>query len=213
MLNFNEISTAQFSDLIKDVFCSTDNVRQFGQSIPNPNNAEQDPTTINTFNMLVEMSENMETFDLNSFGMYEDTLIDTLELVYTEVNHINTYNWSSPISNHLDFKVFQSDVDEDQYFIVMNVQNGYSDVRTGYNLQIGFSIDCRHFDWCHIFTELNNYMESFEIKGFYFDFDMFMESGCFRVYNEDLEIDLCDVYIGNFEDCKQWIEDKEYLNA
>ena len=212
MNNFNEISTPELNQIIKDVFCSNDTVNQFGQTIPNPNVNEQDSTTINTFNMLIEMSENMDTFDLNKFGMYKDTLIDEIEETHTEINHINTYNWSSPLSNHLDFKVFQSDIDSDQYFIVMNVQNGYSDVRTGYNLQIGFFVDCRHFEWIYLFTELNSYTESFEIDGFYFDFNMFMEFGCFNVYNENFDIDLYDVCIGDYSDCKEWIENKEYLN-
>ena len=205
-----EISTKELSELIKDVFMSKETVNQFGQAIKNPNLGDHDQSLINTFNVLIEISENLDTYNLNKFGMYEDTLIDQIEETYTEKNHINTYNWSSPLSNDLDFKVFQSDLDEDQYFVVMNVQDGYSDVRTGYNLQIGFYIEQRFFEWIYLFHELNTAMECFMIGDFCFDFDIFMEHGCYRVYNEELDLDNYDVYIGDYEDCKQWIENKEY---
>ena len=212
MQNFQnlEITTKDLSELIKEVFMSSDTVNQFGQTIPNPNLGDYPQDQINTFNVLTEISENFDTYNLNQFGMYEDSLINQLEETYTEINHINTYNWSSPLTNELDFKVFQSDIDCDQYFVIMNVHNGYSDVRTGYNLQIGFFIEQRFFEWHSLFSELNSYNESFEIDGFCFDFTIFSEYECFNVYNPDLDIDLYDVYIGDYNDCQEWIKNKEY---
>ena len=205
-----EISTKDLNELIKEIFMSHDTVNQFGQNIPNPNLGNHEETLINTFNVIIEISQQIDTYNLNQFGMYEDSLIDLIEENYSEINHVNTYNWNSPLTNDLDFKIFQCDHDQDQYFVVMNVHNGYSDVRCGYNLQIGFFIEQKYFEWVYLFHELDNSMGCFMIEDFCFDFDMFMEHGSYRVYNERLDLDNYDVYIGDYNDCKEWIKNKEY---
>ena len=40
---------------------------------------------------------------------------------------------------------------------------------------------------------------------------MFNEGGTFNIYNESLDIDLYDVYVGDYNDCIDYIKNKKYL--
>lgn len=44
----------------------------------------------------------------------------------------NTYNWNAPLSNHIDFRTYY-DNHEDEYIVTFRVHCGYGDVRTGYS--------------------------------------------------------------------------------
>jgi len=178
-------------------------VRVFGQLQENTNFRNMDDVTLfDTLDILKELhSQANEVYDVVANDMYDHDIINTLEELYgaEEVNHINTYNWSSPISNDLDFKVFNSD---DSTFLYVNVQNGYGDIRSGYLLSFIFEFDLVE-DWIYLFEDIS--YKGFSIDNLSFEFSLFGESGVFDVYDHENSEDVeYDVYIGDFEDCKDY---------
>jgi hypothetical protein len=208
---FNEINTLELETIFNAAYRKREFVNQFGQQIKNPNiNNFEDETLIDSLEILKYLSNDCyDCYDLTGFGMYSNEVYELMELNFGEVeetSHVNTYNWSAPVTNDFDFKTFNSD---SLTIIIVNVQNGYSDVRSGYGLQFMFVFD-RVEDWFYLFEDIA--YNSFNIDCLSFDFSLFSESGVFNVYDfessEDIEYD---VYIGDYSDCKTYAED--YLKS
>lgn len=209
--NYKQINTVQLESLFINKYRTKENVTLFGQTINNPNlNNFEDPTLIDTLEILKGLSnESYDTFDLSNLSMYDETIFPILEYnfgIIEEVAHINTYNWSSPLSNDLDFRVLNS---ETNTILLVNVHN-FGDPRGNYGLQFMFIFD-RVEDWFYLFEDLETY-KSFEINGICFDFNMFSEAGVFNVYDSNNDLDLeYDIYIGDFEDCQNWIKENKLV--
>lgn len=209
MKTLKPITSRQIENIFNKNYKSSSKVCQFGQSINNPNLNNENLDIISTLDILKDLyNEATNVYNLSKLDMHnlDGTNFEYLQDYETE--HVNTYNWSAPITNDLDFKVFKIN---DKIYLDICVQNGYSDARCGY--QIGFLFEFDNLEhWYECFENIDAKYKSFDIDGFSFDFDIFNEGGTFNVYNESLDIDLYDVYIGDFNDCVNYIENKEYLN-
>ena len=124
----------------------------------------------------------------------------------------NSYNWSSPLTNDINWITFYDD-DNETMLVILNIQDGCSDVRTGYYMQIGLLYD--YNDWESFVMKLYNLEEirykSFRIDDFFFSFNIFSEYGNYDIDNGNLNIEIESKYIGDIDDCKKWIENKGYL--
>ena len=141
--------------------------------------------------------------------MYGDRIINYLDdILCEETNHINTYNWNAPITNHLDVKVFKREV-LNQIWAVVNIHNGWGDVRSGYTLQFAFKFENTYYnDFISILSDLQSAYKTYYIGDHTFSFNLFSEAGVYdyyhtlNKYNEDYE-----VYIGHSEkDIEEYIK-------
>lgn len=222
MLNFikgeNITSEEQFKNIFETVLRRSETVNQFGQTIPNPNLKNDDPTLINTEVVLLEVFNEIhcdQVINLSAYNWSEyEALFNELEnLGFETENHEsgNTYNWGSPLTNHLNFRVFKN-LENNQAFYMLEVHNGYSDIRGGYPLNFGFLVDLNYTHIEGTFVEL--FLDNEATNGFFgigefnFSFDMFSESGCFNIYNDETGFD-DHLYIGDYNDCKEWVLKEE----
>lgn len=218
--NYNTISTIEKQTLnatdIATIFNNglrkSEHVIQFGQSIPNPNLTYYNrPDIIDTLHILFDIYDNYDcskVYDLTGFDMYALDIESIFDV--KEVAHDNTYNWTSPISNDLDYKVYTNRITK-KGFIEVNVQNGYGDVRGGYNIAFLFEftdlVYVDDFGLFQILTDMGDaYFSSFTITGLegidvQFTFDMFNEAGRYSVYSPTIDHEDYDVYIGDYQDC------------
>ena len=189
-----------------------------GHRVDNPNLKETPINQISTLEVLKELAKDCEAvYNFSSFGMNsiyyeEDKRTFYLDDVYTKTSDMNnSYNWSSPLTNDINWNTFYID-DNGTMLVILNIQDGCSDVRTGYYMQIGLLYNSKY--WSFI-TKLANLEEStyksFSIDDFSFSFNIFDEYGKYDIYNENLNIEIESKYIGDVDDCKQWIKDKKYL--
>lgn len=207
-----QISTNTLETIFNAALRKRDHVMQYGQRIKNPNlDNFNDPTLIDTLDLLKYLSDNAyDTFDITGYNMYDNKVYDILETNFLDIqekNHINTYNWSSPLSNDLDFKVYDSDCG----FTILEVNvHNFGDPRGNYGLGFIFTFD-KVEDWFYIFEDF--YCEGFEIDGIAFDYNWYSECGVFNVYDtiKDTDVDY-DVYIGDYDDCKKYVEDYKNNN-
>lgn len=212
----------QFKNIFQAVLRGSEKVKQFGQIINNPNlDNDNDPTFINTESILLEVFNdfnceqviNLSTYD---WADYED-LFDELENSGFETEKHesgNTYNWSAPLTNHLNYRVFKN-LESNQAFYMLEVHNGFSDVRTGYPLKFGFLVDLgkyREGSFIELLLENESSQAYFNIGDFNFSFDMFNESGMLNVYNDKIGLD-DQIYIGDFEDCKKWVKNQAKIKV
>lgn len=210
----NEVDANEIKTIFNASYRKRDKVSQFGQEIDNPNihNANREDL-IDTLEVLIDLyDESINTYDVTGLNMYqlEDTNFAYLDEF--EISCNNTYNWSAPLTNDLDFRVYKV---EHKMFIQVNVQSGYGDVRGGYMIGFLYEFDiCESSaDWTLIFGDLNSHYKSFTINEVTFDFSLLSESGVYNVYSESYDIDDCDIYIGDYEDCVKYVNDlKEQTN-
>lgn len=103
----------------------------------------------------------------------------------------NTYNWSAPISNHLDFSVYRDKWTGGRAVFVEIKAHRFGDVRGNYT-------DCAlyQFDSVEAFYEVlleSNMYESLEVDGVTYNFTIEVLSDCFEVYDADGEY-ICEAY-------------------
>lgn len=185
---------------------------QFGQTIANPNLRER-PELIDTLDILCDLYDEAEAvFDLTAFDMHnlEGTELEIIEDY--EVDHINTYNWSAPLTNDMDIKVYKT---ESYMFFSVAVHNGYGDARTGYMIEFIFKFDTSYSpdDWAILLSELPSSNKLFSYDDYMFDFDMFSESGVYNVRHllaKDNES--YGEYIGDYGDCVNWVNERKSEN-
>lgn len=206
-LNATDIATIFNAALRK-----REHVIEFGQTIPNPNLANYNrPDLIDTLKVLFDIYDNYDcskVYDLTGFDMYALDIESIFDV--KEVAHDNTYNWSAPLTNDLDFKVYTNRIAKKGY-IEVNIQNGYGDVRGGYSVSFLFEftdlVYVDSFGLANVLMDTGvNYSSSFTITGLdgievEFGFDMFYEAGTFNVYAPMIDFEDYEVYIGDYQDC------------
>ena len=207
MNNLSEVNFADIRNIFNASYRKRDKVTQFGQSIDNPNLTNvEDLTLIDTLDILHDLYDECdECYDMTACNMHdlEGTQFDWVQEL-EETAHINTYNWSAPLTNDLDFKVYQID---DKMYILLSVQNGYSDARCGYMVEFLFIFDTSYIqdDWALLFSDLPSASKSFSTSNNYnFSYDIFSEAGVFNVYKIDGTYDEYEVYIGDYDDCEDY---------
>ena len=211
MKKLSTITETELKTIFEASYRKREKVTQFGQTINNPNLTNvNDPTLIDTLDLLRELhSEALEVYDMTALNMHdlEGTELEWIEDL-EEVEHINTYNWSAPLTNHLDIKIYK---DENKMYLLTAVQNGYSDVRSGYMIEFLFVIDTKYSndDWAVLLTELFSSYKSFKnSNGYYFSFNLFNESGKYDSVTKGEQYEY-DIYIGDYEDCEAYTFEEE----
>lgn len=89
---------------------------------------------------------------INYDELYDD-YDDIFDDRYQEISWNNSYNWNSPISNHIDYQVFR-DLYDDSYLYRLRVHYGISDVRYGYSDNIWLKFD-GEYDFIEIIQSCN----------------------------------------------------------
>lgn len=208
----HHVSKTDIATIYNNALRKREQVTQFGQSIPNPNLANYNrPDLIDTLHILFDIYDNYDcskVYDLTGFDMYALDIESIFDV--KEVAHDNTYNWSAPVTNDLDFKVYTNRITK-KGFIEVNVHNGYGDVRGGYNIAFLFEftdlVYVDSFGLANILMDAgNNYHSSFTITGLEgidveFTFYIFNEAGTFNVYAPMIDHEQYDLYIGDYHDC------------
>lgn len=207
MKNLSEVNFADIKNIFNASYRKRNKVNQFGHSIDNPNLTNVDePTLIDSLDILHDLyNECDECYDMTACNMHdlEGTQFEWIHDL-EETAHTNTYNWSAPLTNDLDFKVYQSD---NKMHILLSVQNGYSDARCGYMVEFLFIFDTSYSnnDWAILFSELPSASKSFSTSNnYYFSYDIFSEAGVFNIYKIDGTYDEYEVYIGDYDDCEEY---------
>ena len=178
MKKLNKLDSYDIRNIFNASYRKREKVNQFGQAIDNPNLLER-VHLIDTLDVLIDLyMEAEEVYDLTSFGMHDLSNTNFNWLEEYEVDAINTYNWSSPLTNDLDFRVYKV---ENNLFLSIAVQNGYSDIRSGYMIEFLFKFDLYYGDgWYAIFCDLPSYISSFIIDDYSFEFNIFSEVGVYQ---------------------------------
>lgn len=209
MKRLNKLTWNELKTIFEASYRKRDKVTQFGQSIENPNLMER-PELIDTLDLLSDLyDEAVEVYDLTAFGMHdlEGTNFEWLEEY--EIDAINTYNWSAPLTNDLDVKIYKV---EKNLFLSVAVQNGWSDIRAGYMIEFLFKFDTSYSpdDWVILLSELPSSNKSFSYDDYVFSFNMLGESGTFDVWHRlAKDNDIYDVYIGDYDDCINWVNERK----
>lgn len=208
-IKLNEVNKEDIKTIFNASYRKRAEVIQFGQTISNPNLLER-PELIDTLEILCDLYDEAEAaFDVTAFDMHN---LDGTELELLsgfEVNHINTYNWSAPLSNDMDIKIYKTDL---YMFLAVAVQNGYSDARVGYMIEFIFKFDTSYSpdDWAILLSELPSSNKSFSYDDYEFSFDMFSESGTFTVWHQlAKDNDIYNEYIGDYDDCINWVNERK----
>lgn len=210
MKKLNTITSEDIKTIFNASYRKREKVNQFGQQISNPNlQTMESVDLIDTLDILTDLyDECIEAYDLTAYNMHnlEGTNFEWLEDF--EVNAINTYNWSAPLTNHLDIRVYKV---EGFLFMSVAVHNGWSDVRVGYMTEFLFKFDTSYSseDWAVIFSDLPSTFKSFSINDLYFRFSFFNEFGVYDIYDFKGTYEEYDVYVGEYDDCTKWIEENK----
>ena len=219
MKTLNKITDEDLQIIFNSSYRKREKVTQFGQTIDNPNLTNvNDPAFIDTLDVLRDLfDESLTCYDMTGYDMHDlqgtdFEWIQDLE----EVDHVNTYNWSAPLTNDLDIKIYK---DNEKMYFLTSVQNGYSDARCGYMVEFLFILDINYSseDWAVLLSELPSSYKSFTTSNDYtFDLDIFKESGVFNISKNDGTYDDYDVYVGDYNDCEKYankIEEEEKEEA
>lgn len=209
-INKQIISASELSNIFNSALREREQVSQFGQTIANPNLLIR-PDLIDTCLVLMELADYYDcsnVYDLTGFDMYALDIESIFDV--KEVSHNNTYNWSAPLTNDLDYKTYIN-VSESKAYIEVNVQNGYGDVRGGYTLSFLFEftdlVNVQEFSLPGILFDYGtSAFNSFTIEGLEgievdFSFDMFKEGGTYNIYAPMIDFEDYDVYVGDYQDC------------
>lgn len=209
MKTLNKVNSQDIKTIFNASYRKRSEVTQFGQVIPNPNLKER-PDMIDTLDILCDLYDEAEVvYDLTAYNMHnlEGTNFEWLEDYELTAN--NSYNWSSPLTNDIDFRVYKV---ESHLFISVAVHNGYSDARCGYMVEFLYKFDTSYSpdDWAVIFSELPSSVNSFSIDDYIFSFDIFGEFGVYNVWhNLAQDNEEYDIYIGDYDDCVKWVEERK----
>ena len=123
---------------------------------------EVDATTISILDVL----ENLRPYELDSFDIMnyleekEESIISVsfeefLEIEeYEEISANNSYNWNAPISNHFNYRIYESNLYEG--IIVEFMVHRFGDVRCNYTEEIylQFKNECEFYE---VLEESNKY--------------------------------------------------------
>lgn len=208
-IKLNEVNKEDIKTIFNASYRKRAEVLQFGQTIANPNLLER-PELIDTLDILCDLYDEAEAvFDLTAFDMHnlEGTELEIIEDY--EVDHLNTYNWSAPLTNDMDIKVYKT---ESYMFFSVAIHNGYGDARTGYMIEFIFKFDTSYIpdDWATLLSELPSSNKSLSYDDYEFSFNMFSESGSFDIWHRlAKDNDIYNVYIGDYDDCVNWVNERK----
>lgn len=159
-----------------------------------------------------ELADEMPEKENNPYSFYEndfaENYIEYLDelgyLCYEDGQSDNSYNWSSPISNDINYTVFNSLIDNSVY--VLFKVHRWGDVRCNYteNCILHFDHD---YEWFEAFDECNR-TEYIEIDGVNYAVEINFWKEGFEVYTEENWDYLFDVYGCDNEEVTQHIKDK-----
>ncbi len=155
-----------------------------------------------------DYDENCE--DCGGDGEYEEKMlvsewVERMEFdgMLNEVKHDNTYNYNSPISNHVDFRILQKNHDSE--VIVELKVHMFGDVRANYteNIYLEFANEYEFFE---AFQTSKAVTFEHNEKIYNVDFDVFSDSK--EVYDENYN-HLLTSYEYDLNNIKKQIEDNE----
>ena len=128
-------------------------VTVFGQRVKI--DEEVSPYLIDTIDVLKSLKSFEADMIIGDDDEFEDIYTDNIEeyLEYLdnlcgleEINHDNSYNWNSNLSNDIDFITYKVG---EEYYVKMMVHRGYGDIR------------CNYTDYCLLrFTGENEFLET-----------------------------------------------------
>ena len=193
-------------------------VKYFGEAVTLPNTV--DDLEIDTINILEDMEEyELDWYDFRYYTEDEDgneievdifegcetgeQILDVLEEYgYIEDTYFaadNSYNWSAPVSNDFDFKVYRDFV-SDGVFVDLMVHR-FGDVRGNYTDSVIY-----HFDSVDEFYELLLNCDKYvQIGNYGVCVDLFNDG--FEVYDEAGNY-ICTAY-GDYDDVVKTIQETE----
>lgn len=164
-----------------------EDVTIFGQ--PTTLNGEVDKFTIDVIDVLEALADyeiDVEEIDVDSLGDYSKA--------------DNTYNWNSPISNDINFEIYEADM----YYVCVRVHR-YGDARCNYTDDVWFAFN-NDYTFYELVSETTIY-ETVEIDGNVYNVDINVFSEGFEVYNSNGDY-ICTAYGYDENDIIADIKDK-----
>jgi len=170
------------------------NVKIFGQPVTLDN--EVDDLTIDT----IEVLESLTDYEIDP-----DTIeSEGLEELLIEGKGDNTYNWSAPVSNDLDFRFYNSDWDDSVYVAIK--AHRYGDVRGNYTDEVMLhfdNIDCFY----EAITETSKTFE-FEVDGHEYFGEVNILSETYEIFDNENGEYVCNAY-GDLEDVIEKVKEEK----
>lgn len=159
-----------------------------------------------------ELAEEMPEHENNPYSLYENDFAEDYieyldELGYIDYNNgeaNNSYNWSSPVSNEINYEVFKSLID-DSIYVLFRVHR-WGDVRGNYTEHCILRFD-HDYEWFEAFDEVNR-TEYIEIDNVSYAVEINFWRDGFEVYTEENWDYLFDVYGSDREEITEAIKDK-----
>jgi hypothetical protein len=147
---------------------------------------------------ILDVLENLKPYEIEIFEIYnycneeEEEIIEVsanefLEIEeYEEIKSDNSYNWSSPISNHFNYRIYKSSLYEG--IIVEFSVHRYGDVRCNYTEEIYFRFN-DEYEFYEALEESNKYF-TVEKNDRIYQIEINIFSDCPRIYIEEDDKDI-----------------------
>lgn len=143
---------------------------------------------------------------INVNGVQWVEVYNYIEDYANEIHHMNSYNWNSPISNNIDYKVYR-DLNTDLILIEMMTHYGITDIRCGYSDSIWLEFQSED-EFMEVLTESNKYLNvEYNNIEYYVDIKIFNDDVRVMLTEDDGEV--------NWEmksKILEYMESDEYLN-
>ena len=144
----------------------------------------------NTTISIIDVLEILEPYELKYFESYNfvDDIYEKVEfedfievMEYEEIKSDNSYNWSSPVSNHFNYRIYESNLYE--RIIVEFRVHRYGDVRCNYTEEAYFEFN-NEYEFYEVLVESNKYFEIEKNNKIYeIEIDIFSDNP--RIYIEE----------------------------
>lgn len=146
---------------------------------------------------ICEVLENLKPYELktkteNDLVMIEiDDLMENaynyIEDYANEIHHMNSYNWNSPISNNIDYKVYR-DLNTDLILIEMMIHYGITNIRCGYSDSIWLEFQSED-EFMEVLSESNKYINvEYNNIEYYADINIFDDGVRVMLVEDDNEV-------------------------
>ena len=173
-------------------------VKVFGQNTTLAMN--HDELTIDSIDLLSNF-KSIYDYELNEYNEEQIEELFNMEENYEHVKSDNTYNWNSPLSNHMDFTCYK-DNSNDSYIYEVKFHL-YGDVRSNYSDVFYLRCD-DDYEFYEIIMETQNYFEV-EVDDVVYNctIDSFSENVRVSNYNCDYDFE---IYAYDIEELKEEIK-------
>jgi hypothetical protein len=159
-----------------------------------------------------ELADEMPEHEKNPYSFYENDFAEDYIEYLDELGYIdsdegkgnNTYNWSSPVSNNINYEEIKSLID-DSVYVLFRVHR-WGDVRGNYTEHCILHFD-HDYEWFEAFDEVNR-TEYIEIDGVNYAVEINFWRDGFEVYTEGDWDYLFDVYGSDREEIIEAIKNK-----